>query len=447
MTTDLGARDRDTHLHPFTDPALHATAAPLVIARGEGVFLIGADGRRYLDAMSGLWCAALGYSVPRLAEAAARQMRELPFSHSFRSRTHPKVVELSERLLALAPVPMARVFFAASGSEANETALRIAWHCGRVAGGAHRNRILSLAGGYHGSTLATAALGGPPAGRPGVPPRPDWALVGPRPLYPREATPGETEAAFCDRLVAEVERIIATAGPETVAAFIVEPVMGVGGVVVPPAGFLPRIQAILRSHGILLIADETICGFGRTGAWWGSNRVGLVPDILVCAKALSSACFPISAVMMTDSVHRALVEDVGGAGGFAHGFTASGHPVGAAVALETLAIHAEEDLPARARRIGALLLEGLAALVARHDAAQSARGIGLMAALELAGGPAAAEALAARALDLGLILRPLGNAVAMAPPLVIGEDEIGMLLDRLELALRDCSEQRPGAEA
>ena len=434
LTLTTGMRDQRSHLHAFTDPRAQEATPPLVITGGDGVYVTDERGRHLIDAMSGLWCAALGFSEPRLVEAAERQMRALPFNHTFRGRTHPVVVDLAERLLDLSPVPMGRVFFAGSGSEANESALRIAWTFGRAVGKSAAHKVIARHGAYHGSTFATAALSGAPdASRAACPPAPWVRLVScPDPAH---AQPGEGGLTQSRRLAAELAALIEAEGPETFAAFIAEPVMGVGGVIVPPEGYFPAIQAVLRRHGIPLIVDEVITGFGRTGHWWGSQAFGIEPDILVCAKALSSAYMPISAVLVSAQVHEALLADAARSGVFGHGFTASGHPVAAAVALEALTIYAERDLPAHAGRMGERLQQGLAARFGARAEVAALRGCGLMAALELVAElPQGAAELVGLALEEGLILRPIGRSLVMAPPLVITAREIDEILDRLDRA-------------
>lgn len=429
-----GMRDQRSHLHAFTDPRAHEATAPLVITGGSGIHVIEEGGRHLIDAMSGLWCAALGFDEPRLVEAAERQMRALPFNHTFRGRTHPVVVDLAERLLALSPVPMARVFFAGSGSEANETALRIAWSHARATGREGAHKVIARHGAYHGSTFATAALSGAPDASRSCCPDAPWVRLVSCP-DPALALPGEDGPAQSARLARELADLIEGEGPETFAAFIAEPVLGVGGVIVPPEGYFAAVQAVLRRHGIPLIVDEVITGFGRTGHWWGSQALGIAPDILVCAKALSSAYMPISAVLVSAPIHEALLADAATRGVFGHGFTASGHPVAAAVALEALTIYRERDLPAHAGRMGARLQAGLAARLATRPEVSALRGLGLMAAVELAGNPGSgAGALAEMALTEGLIVRPLGRSVVMAPPLITSASEIDEILHRLDSA-------------
>jgi len=442
----LGARDKASHLHAFTDLRLNQRQPALVIERGDGVYVIDETGRRYMEGLSGLWCASLGFSEPRLAQAAYRQMLELPFNPTFRGRTHRTVVELAERLLAIAPSPMARVFFANSGSEANDTAIKLVWHYHHAIGRPGKRTLIAHRAGYHGTTVATTSLSGlPELHRDFHLPLPGMLHVG-TPHHYREGRDGESEAEFAARRVAELEALILAEGPDTVAACFVEPVMGVGGVIVPPAGYAEGVQAVLRKYDVLLVADEVICGFGRTGRMWGSQTVGLQPDLLTCAKSLSSAYLPISAVMICERVFEGLLAQSDRLGLFGHGFTYSGHPVPAAVALEALRITEERGLVAHAHAVGERLQRGLRRLAADSPIVGEARGVGLMGALDLVRDRAtrapfdasrsAGTVLARRALEQDLIVRPLGDAVVMAPPLIITEAEVDELLRRLGEALR-----------
>lgn len=446
-----GARDKASQLHGFTHLRLNQRQPALVVERGDGIHVIDETGRRYMEGMSGLWCASLGFSERRLAEAAYRQMLELPFNHTFRGRTHRVSVELAERLLAMAPSPMSKVFFASSGSEGNDTAIKLAWHYHHALGRPRRRKLVARLGGYHGTTVATTSLCGMPELHRGLHLPLEGVLHAGRPHHYREAHDGETEAEFAARRVAELEALILAEGPETIAAFFAEPVMAVGGVIVPPQGYFGGVQRVLRRHGILLVADEIVCGFGRTGAAWGSQTFGLEPDILVCAKALSSAYLPISAVMVSDRVFQALLVESDRLGLFGHGFTCSGHPVPAAVALEALRIYEERGLFAHASEVGARLQQGLRRLAADSPVVGEVRGVGLMAGLELVrdrrtrasfgGTVAAGTVLADRALEQDLIVRPLGDSVVMAPPLVITADEVDELLLRLGRALEAATAQ------
>lgn len=447
----LAAGDIAAHLHPFTNLAAHPEVGPLVITRGDGIFVEDDQGRRYLEGMSGLWCSALGFSHARVIEAGVRALRTLPYYHTFNHRSNPAAIELAQALLALAPVPMSKVFFANSGSEANDSAVKLVWYYHNASGRPAKKKIIARRRAYHGVTVAAASLSGLPANHQ------DFDLPIARilhvgcPHHYREALPGESEEAFATRLAEELEARILAEGPDTVGAFIAEPVMGAGGVIVPPATYFDKIQAVLRRHDVLLIADEVICGFGRTGAMFGSTTFGLRPDILTCAKALSSGYQPISAVMVSARVHEAIAANSGRLGTFGHGFTYSGHPVATAVALETLRVYADENILAHVAEVAPRFQQGLRALAQRPWVSE-VRGIGLIGAVELvadrASGrpfPPAAKVgarLARLAQEEGLIVRAMGDAIAFCPPLIITAAQIddmlarfGRALDRLEATL------------
>jgi 4-aminobutyrate---pyruvate transaminase len=329
----LSARDQAALLHPMTDLVRHAEEGPLTIVRGEGIRVEDEEGRSYIEAVSGLWSIALGFGQKRLAEAAYRQLLELPSYHLFRHKSHPRAIELGERLLALAPAPMSKIFFA------NETAVKLAWYYNHALNRPGKKKIIGRVGGYHGVTLAAASMTGIPRFHA------DFGLPLPGflhthcPHYWKYGMPGEIEVQFSERLAGNLEALIEKEGPDTIAAFIAEPLMGVGGVIPPPAGYFERIVPILRRYDILFIADEVITGFGRLGRMFGSEVYGLKPDLLTCAKGLSAGYLPISAVMVSEEMWQACIRQSGKLGAFAHGFTYSGHPVSAAVALEALGLY------------------------------------------------------------------------------------------------------------
>ena len=431
-------------LEPHTD--LAREDAPHVVTSGDGAWVVDIHGRRYLEGVAGLWCATLGFSEERLVEAAHRQLRRLPFYGSFDHRTHDVALELAARLVAMAPEPMARAFFANSGSEAIDSAIKIAWLVGGVLGCGERRKLIAHDRGYHGSTVAAASLTGLPrmhrgSGLPALP-----IVHVPAPDRYRYGRPGESEEEFGTRLAGEVERTILEEGPETVAAFVSEPVLGAGGLVVPPRAYFDRLQEVLRRHGILFVVDEVITGFGRTGRMFGSETFGLRPDMLVLAKGLSSGYLPISALLVSDEVAAALVEASRAHGSFSHGFTYSGHPVAAAVALEALAIYEEIDVATRARAAGAILRRRLAPL-ACHPLVGDVRGCGLLAGVELVRDKRTrtpfpvdervGARVVARAQDHGLILRAMGDTVVFAPPLVIRPHEIEHAVELFSRALDD----------
>ena len=326
VPNSLHARDIASHLHPQTNMRLHESVGPLVIERGDGVFVIDSEGHRMLDGMAGLWCTSLGFSEPRLVEAASRQMARLPYQQTYTHRSSPPVIDLAEKLLALAPVPMSKVMFHASGSEAVDTAIKLVWYYHAGIGKPEKRKIIGRMRGYHGTTIGAASLTGLPNMHTGFGlPLPGFFHVA-CPHYYRGGALGESEADYATRLAEELEELILREGPETIGAFFAEPVMGAGGVIVPPATYFEKIQAVLRRHDVLLVADEVICGFGRTGNVWGSQTFGLRPDLLTCAKNLSSAYFPIAAVMMTEAVYAGIADHTAALDGFGHGTPTAATP-------------------------------------------------------------------------------------------------------------------------
>jgi 4-aminobutyrate--pyruvate transaminase len=446
------ARDIASVLHPYTDARAHERNGPLVISRGQGVRVWDEQGKEYIESVAGLWCASLGFDNERLVQAAAAQMRKLPFYHGFTSKSHEPLVDLAEMLIERAPVPMGKVFFANSGSEANDSVVKMLWYYNNALGRPEKKKIISRLKGYHGVTVASASLTGLPNNHklfdlpiPGV-------LHTTTPHHYHGALPGETEEQFAARCAEDLEALILREGPETVAAMFCEPVMGAGGVIVPPATYYEKIQAVLAKYDVLLVADEVICGFCRTGAYWGSQSMGMQPDILTCAKALSSSYLPISAVMVTDKVFQGLADGSASVGTWGHGFTYSGHPVPAAVAIETLKIYDEQDILGHVRRVGPHLQAELRARFADHPLVGEVRGIGLVAAVELVEDKAArknfdaSRKVGGRLMKLGeehgVILRALpGDSIAFSPPLIITEAEIDEMLDRVGRALDALSVQ------
>jgi 4-aminobutyrate---pyruvate transaminase len=443
------AGDIGAHLHPYTNLSLHQDVGPMVIARGEGIYVYDDKGNRYIEALAGLFCASLGFSNTRLADAADRQMRQLPFYHAFGHKATEPSVRLAERLLAMAPVPMSKVFFANSGSEANDTALKIAWYYNNAIGRPEKKKIISRLRGYHGVTIASASLTGLPNNHR------DFDLPIARVLHTecphhyRYAQPGESEEAFATRCAQALEKLILAEGPETVAAFIAEPIQASGGVIVPPATYFEKIQKVLRQYDILLIVDEVICGFGRTGNMFGTQTFGLQPDMISMAKQLSSGYLPISALMVNEKIYSAMVEQSRKIGTFAHGFTYSGHPVCAAVALETLNIYEDERVLDHVRDIAPHFQQRLAQL-ADHPLVGEARGMGLIGAVEVVADrqskapfpiTAGVAAYAGKcALSHGVITRALGDTVNMCPPLIIEKPHIDALFDGIRAALDDTLE-------
>lgn len=450
QVTPAARSDIAHHLHPYTQLRQLEQDGPLVITQGDGVHVIDEHGNRYIEGMAGLWCASLGFSEKRLADAAHRQMLQLPYYHSFSGKVPGPVTELVKTLMQWAPTPelqRGRVLFANSGSESNDTAFKLVRYFNNARGKPAKKKIIARQKGYHGVTAAAASLSGLPTMHqhfdlplPGV-------LRVSAPHFYGNGLPGETEAQFVDRLVKELEDMIAVEGADTIAAFIAEPVQGAGGVIIPPADYFRRIQAVLKQHDILLIADEVITGFGRLGQPFGTHVFGIQPDMLTVAKMLTSAYVPMSALLVSDAVYQVVADASAAVGTFGHGYTYSGHPLACAVALETLRIYTDDDVIGHVQRVAPRLQAGIRRL-GEHPLVGNARGLGLIGALELAEDPASRRPfdpkrgvgamVVKRAQAHGLILRVLGgDIIAFSPPLIITEAEIDSLLDKTRLALDD----------
>lgn len=449
MQTDrnaVHATDIRYALHPYTNLSAHQQQGPMVIARGDGVYVYDDAGNRYLEGLGGLFCASLGFSESRLADAADRQMRTLPFYHAFGHKANEPAIRLAGKLIDMAPGNMSKVFFANSGSEANDTAIKLIWYYNNAKGRPQKKKIISRTRAYHGVTVATASLTGLPNNHR------DFDLPIARilhtdcPHYYRHGRPGESEEAFATRCAESLDALIRAEGADTVAAFFAEPLMASGGVIVPPATYFEKIQAVLRKHEVLLVADEVICGFGRTGNMFGCETYGMRPDMIALAKQLSAGYLPISALLVNDDIYQAMVDESRKIGTFSHGFTYSGHPVAAAVALETLRIYEDDRILDHVRRVTPHFQRRLARL-ADHPLVGEARGAGLIGAAELVADKATKApfppdmGVAARvgdyALKHGVITRALGDTVNFCPPLIITEAQIDELFDGIGRALDD----------
>ena len=432
--SDIAALDRASWLHPFSSLADQAARDPLVIVEGRGARVRDAAGRWYLDAMAGLWCVNAGHGRREIADAMAEQAGRLAYYHGFAGAANEPAVRLAAKLLELAPAPMARVFFASSGSEANDTQLKLIWLYNNLRGKPAKKKVIGRRRGYHGSTVAAASLTGLPYVHAGFDlPLPGFVHVAPA-HWPLEAEPGESEDAYAARLARELEEEIARQGAETVAAFFAEPVMGAGGVLVPPETYFAKIAPVLRRHDVLLVADEVICGFGRLGRWFGSQRFGIAPDLVTVAKGLTSGYAPLSACLVSAPIVDVLRDASASAGPLSHGYTYSGHPVAAAAALANLAIFAREGLVERAERTGQRLQRELRARFAGHPRLRDVRGVGLIAALEPRD-PEDAKRWQALLLADGVITRAVAGAVALSPPLTLADDELDELVAALQRAL------------
>ena len=439
------SRDLQHVLHPVTNLKLLHRTGPLVQERAAGVYLWDNRGRQYLEGIAGLWCTALGYGEEELIRAAEDQLRKLSFASTFVGRTNEPSVLLAEKLKAMAPFDAGRVFFGLSGSDANETQVKLLWYYHNLIGQPQRKKIVSRLKGYHGTSLAAGSLTGlPPFHRHFDLPLPGFLHTG-SPYYYREALDGESEEDFSVRLADELEALILREGPETIAAFVAEPVQGAGGVIVPPEGYFPGIQKVLDKHGIMMIDDEVICGFGRTGRAFGAQTVGMRPTAMTLAKALSSAYLPISAVLVPEYMYEPMIDASGEVGTFGHGFTYSGHPVCAAVALRTLELMEEREIFAHAAAMGEIFQQRLQAL-ADHPLVGDVRGVGLMGGVELVADRRTGKTFESslgvgmtcttRAQQNGLLVRPLGgDIIALCPPLIISAGQIDELFAKLGKAL------------
>jgi 4-aminobutyrate--pyruvate transaminase len=443
--SNIQTRDMASLLHPFTNLTLLRETGPLVIERGQGVFVYDTAGKDYLEAMGGLWCTALGWGEEELVQAAAEQMRKLPFAHVFGGKSHEPGIALAEKLKEMAPFPVGKVFFANSGSEANDSQIKLMWYAANARGQSGKKKIIARNRAYHGVTLASASLTGLDSFHKSFDLPFDFTVRAACPHYYRDAEPGETEEQYSQRLAGDLDALIQREGPDTIAAMFTEAVMGAGGAIVPPRGYHQAIAAVLDKYGIYLVDDEVICGFGRTGNAFGCQTFNYQPDSMSIAKALSSAYVPISAVLLSPELVEIIEEEAVKIGGLWHAFTYSGHPVAAAVALKTLEIYARRDTFGHVRKVSPTFVTRLKAL-ADHPLVGEANGVGLIGAIEMVADKTSKKNFEARAgvgaamgrfcQEEGIIVRPLlGDRIALCPPLIITEAEIGELFDRFERGL------------
>lgn len=438
------ARDIAYHVHGYTNLKAHEEKGPMVIDRGAGIRVFDDTGKSYIEGLSGLWCVSLGYGEQRLIDVATEAMSKLAYYHGFNHRSSDVVIDLAEKLVSIAPGRLSKVLFANSGSEATDLAVKLIWYYHNAIGKPEKKKIISRIRGYHGVTVASASLTGLPHLHGDFDLPIDRILHTTAPHYYREGNEGESEEEFATRCADDLEKMILDEGPETVAAMFCEPVMGAGGVIIPPKTYYPKIQAVLKKYDVLLVADEVINGFGRTGNMWGSETFDLDPDFMSCAKQLSSAYLPISALMISDRVYEAMVSQSEKLGMFGHGSTYGGHPVAAAVALETLKIYEERDIVGHVRNVMGHFQDRMAAL-GEHPLIGQARSCGLMGALEVMKDKdtktpfEASEKVGAyaegRCLENGLIVRAIGDNLAFCPPLITTDAEIDEIFDITQKSL------------
>ena len=447
--TSLEKKDIENVLHPYTQIASHMETGPLVITRGEGIHVYDESGNKYIEGLAGLWCTSLGFNNQKLVEASQNAMRSLPFYHSFGGKSHPSAIKLAEKLIEMAPVPMSKVFFANSGSEANDTAVKIIWYINNQLGKTKKKKIIARNKGYHGVTLMTAGLTGLPNNHRDFDLPLSQILHTDCPHYYRYGQTDESEEQFATRCANNLRNLILREGPDTIAAFIAEPVIGAGGVIPPPRTYFKKIQNVLREYGILFVVDEVICGFGRTGNMFGTETYGLKPDLITLAKALSSGYQPISALLISENIFNSIALESKKIGIFGHGFTYGGHPVACAVALEALNIYHEIDIISHVKNVSPTLQNGLKMLT-QHPLVGEARGVGLLGAIELVKTKETREPFniddgvgglfASRIQANGLISRAMGDSIALCPPLIITVEQIQKILEILKLSLDETLE-------
>ncbi len=444
LSNSLAAADIATSLHPYTDARALEENGPIIIARGEGIHVWDTAGNKYIEGLAGLWSVAVGFGEKRLADAAYKQMTQLPYYHIFAAKAHEPSIRLAEKLVELSPEPLTRVFYTNSGSEANDTVVKLVWYMNNALGRPAKKKFLARTKGYHGITIASGSLTGLPNNHRDfdLPAIPVVHLTCPH--FYRFGLEGETEAAFTARLLAELEAVIEREGADTIAAFIGEPLMGAGGVMVPPEGYWPGVEAICRKHDILMVSDEVINGFGRTGGRFGCETYGFTPDIMTVSKQITSSYMPLAAVLFTEEIYNAIADNSHKIGTFGHGYTASGHPVATAVALENIAILEERDLMGAANRLGPRLQAGLRQY-ADHPLVGEVRGAGLIAGIELVADKATKAPftpigrVGAQAAIFGhaegLIFRAVGDTLALCPPLIVTEADIDQIVEKMGRAL------------
>jgi len=448
----LEEMDRRTILHPATNLNEHASGAgpdPVIMERGQGIRVTDHKGRSFIDAFAGLYCVNIGYGRTEVADAIAAQARKLAYYHVYRGNSTEALIRLSDKVLRLAPEGMSKIFYGLSGSDANETNVKLAWYYNNVRGRPKKKKIIARKFAYHGTTIMSGSLTGLEAYHVAFDLPIDRVLHTTAPHFYRFAEPGMTERDFARKCAADLEALIQREGPDTVAAFIGEPAMGTGGLIPPPEGYWEEIQKVLARHDVLLIADEVICGFGRTGRMFGSHTYGIKPDLISVAKGLTSAYAPLSGSMVNEKVWSALAEGSAKYGNFSHGFTYSAHPLGAAAALANLEIVEREDLAGNAARTGAHLQRRLREKFGNHPMVGEVRGVGLMAALEFVAdrrtkarfdaGLKVSMQIGAACQARGLIVRamPHGETIGFAPPLVITPSDVDEVVDIVDKAVRE----------
>ena len=445
MTKNIDSIDKKNLFHPITNLKTHETDEVFVIDRGEGIYIYDTDGKKYLEGLAGLWCTSLGYGVQELADAASEQMSKLSYATLFTSKSHEPAILLSEKLIEMSPFSRGKVFFGNSGSDANDTQLKLYTYHNNALGNTSKKKIISRLKGYHGVTVASASMTGLPAQHK------LFDLPGKNffhtdtPHFYREALENESEEDFVNRISNNLEVLINKEGPETIAAMIAEPLMGAGGVIIPPKNYFPKIQEVLHKYSIPLIDDEVITAFGRTGEIWGADTFDMKPSSITVAKQLSSGYLPISAVIISDELYEPIKEASGDIGIFGHGYTYSGHPVACAVALKTLEIYERDRVFEHVGSVSSHF-QLRANKLSNFDSVGEVRGVGLICGIDLVSNKktktgfspigSAGRAVAQACQNEGLIVRAIGDVIALCPPLVITKEQIDEMFDMFEIALK-----------
>ncbi|MDC4987823.1 aminotransferase [Acinetobacter baumannii] len=440
----IAAKDRNAVLHPFTNLKDYATGklgSPTIVETGKGISIFDANGNELIDAFAGLYCVNLGYGRTEIADAIAKQAHKLAYYHSYAAHTTDQLAILSDRLVKMAPGKMSKVFYGMSGSDANETQAKLVWYYNNIRGLPKKKKIIARDRGYHGCSVISGSMTGMSFYHDYMDLPVSGIIRTGAPHYYWGAESGETELEFSARRAKELEELILREDPDTIGAFIAEPVLGTGGITPPPEGYWPAIQAVLKKYDILLIADEVITGFGRTGAMFGCEKYNIEPDLITIAKGLTSAYVPLSASIVSEKVYKVLEDGADKVGAFSHGYTYSGHPLGVAAANAVLDIIERENIPAHVNQVGGYFQQRMKETFANMPIVGEVRGVGLMAALEFVADPSnktrfdpnlkvgARISAAARKRNLIARAMPHGDILGFAPPLITTEDDVDKIIN------------------
>jgi 4-aminobutyrate--pyruvate transaminase len=444
--SNLAVRDIETLIHPYTNLSAFRQTGPVVIEEGKGIYVHDSDGKQYIEGLAGLWCTSLGYGNEELVDTAAEQMRKLPYSHVFAGKSHDKAIELAEMLKEVVPCETSKILFGSSGSDANDMQIKLTWYYNNAKGRPQKKKIISRIKAYHGVTVASGSLTGLPAVHADFDLPINNIMHTSCPHYYRFGKDGETEDEFSTRMATDLEDMIIREGPDTVAGFFAEPIMGAGGVLIPPQGYFQKIQTVLEKYDVRFIGDEVICGFGRTGKWFGSETMGMKPHSISMAKAITSAYLPLSAITIEEDLYQAMLAESEKIGVFGHGYTYTAHPVAAAVAIKTLEIYKRDRIIEHAAAM-APVFEARFNALKDHELIGEVRVKGLVGAAEIVENKTTRASFEQKKLvgmqmmkfaqDRGLLVRSMVDSVALCPPLIITESEIHEMFDRYEAALDD----------